>query len=99
MHFHMTGLWIAGATVGAAAVGLYVLALWSRKKPFMADLHGKHIFLTGASRGIGLEVVKQTLREGAYLTLVARSAEKMAEVANSVLKELDLPADRVLVKV
>ncbi|KAG0587977.1 hypothetical protein KC19_2G206500 [Ceratodon purpureus] len=82
----------------SSSVGLYVLALWSRKKPFMADLHGKHIFLTGASRGIGLEVVKQTLREGAYLTLVARSAEKMAEVANSVLKELDLPADRVLVK-
>lgn len=83
--------------MGAVAT-LCLFALRS-KKPFMANLRGKHIFLTGASSGIGLAVVKQTLREGAYLTLVARSAETMDKVAKSLLKELDLPADRLLVKV
>lgn len=63
----------------------------------MANLRGKHIFLTGASSGIGLAVAKQALREGAYVTLVARSFEKMETVAKSLLKELELPKDRVLV--
>lgn len=85
--------WIA---IGGAAIVL-LLALCP-KKPFIASLRGKHIFLTGASGGIGLAIAKQALREGAYLTLVARNGENMAKVAKSLLKELDYPADRLLVK-
>lgn len=84
--------------IGLVATVAFLLTL-SRKKPFLATLRGKHIFLTGASSGIGLALAKQALREGAYLTLVARSAEKLDKVAKSLLKELDLPADRVIVKV
>jgi len=86
--------WIA---IGGAAIVL-LLALCP-KKPFMANLRGKHVFLTGASGGIGLAIAKQALREGAYLTLVARNGENLAKVAKSLLKELDYPADRLLVKV
>jgi 3-dehydrosphinganine reductase len=86
--------WIA---LGIAAT-LCLSALWP-KKPFMANLRGKHVFLTGASCGIGLAIARQALREGAYLTLVARNGEKMLEVAKSLLKELDCPAERLLVKV
>jgi 3-dehydrosphinganine reductase len=85
--------WIA---LGIAAT-LCLAALWP-KKPFMANLRGKHVFLTGASCGIGLAIARQALREGAYLTLVARNGEKMLEVAKSLLKELDCPAERLLVK-
>ena len=92
MSLHLA--WIA---IGVAAI-LCLSAFWG-KKPFIANLRGKHIFLTGASSGIGLAVVKQTLQQGAYLTIVARGAEKMDKVAKSLLKELDLPANRVLVKV
>ena len=86
--------WIAIAIVAT----LCLSALWP-KKLFMANLRGKHIFLTGASCGIGLAIARQALREGAYLTLVARNGEKMLKVANSLLKELEYPADRLLVKV
>ncbi|KAG0624241.1 hypothetical protein M758_3G233100 [Ceratodon purpureus] len=85
--------WIAIGVVAA----LLLAALWPKKK-FMDNLRGKHIFLTGASCGIGLAIAKQALREGAYLTLVARNGEKMLQVAKSLLKELDCPADRLLVK-
>lgn len=85
--------------IAIAAVATFCLwALWP-KTPFMANLRGKHIFLTGASSGIGLAVAKQALREGAYLTLVARNSENMTKVAKSLLKQLDCPAERLLVKV
>jgi len=87
-------LWIA---IGIVATGC-LLALWP-KRPFMANFRGKHIFLTGASSGIGLAIARQSLREGAYLTLVARNGENMANVAKSLLKELDYPVERLLVKV
>lgn len=64
----------------------------------MSNLRGKHVFLTGASSGIGLEIAKQALQEGAYLTLVARNSERMTKVAMSLLKELDCSEDRLLVK-
>lgn len=83
--------------IGLVATVVFLFTL-SRKKPFLTNLRGKHIFLTGASSGIGLALAKQALREGAYVTLVARSAEKLDKVAKSLLKELDLPADRVIVK-
>lgn len=86
--------WIAISVVAL----LCVLELWP-KKLFMPSLKGKHIFLTGASSGIGLSLAKQALREGAYLTLVARNAETMTKVAKSLLKTLDCPPERVLVKV
>lgn len=85
--------WIA---IGVVAL-LCVLELWP-KKLFMPNLKGKHIFLTGASSGIGLSLAKQALREGAYLTLVARNAETMTKVAKSLLETLDCSAERVLVK-
>ena len=82
-----------------AMVCLAVKLVAFSKKPFMSSLHGKHVFLTGASSGIGLAMVEQALQQGAYLTLIARSAEKMKQIAESLLKKLDLPADRLLVKV
>lgn len=64
----------------------------------MSNLRGKHLFLTGASSGIGLEIAKQALREGAYLTLVARNGEKMGIIAKSLLKQLECSPEQVLVK-
>jgi NADPH:quinone reductase-like Zn-dependent oxidoreductase len=63
MSLHLA--WIA---IGVAAI--LCLSVFWKKKPFIANLRGKHIFLTGASSGIGLAVVKQTLQQGAYLTIV-----------------------------
>ena len=40
----------------------------------MADLRGKTLFITGASRGIGLAIAKRAARDGARVAIVAKSA-------------------------
>lgn len=44
-------------------------------------LEGKHAVVTGASRGIGAAIAAALARRGANLTLMARSAENLAEEA------------------
>lgn len=44
------------------------------------QLKDAHVLVTGASRGIGLACVREFLREGARVSLVARGADNMARV-------------------
>ena len=46
-------------------------------------LDGKACAITGASRGIGREVAERLCAEGASVLLVARSADKLAEVEDN----------------
>jgi short-subunit dehydrogenase len=48
------------------------------------DLRETRILLTGASSGIGRCVAEQAAREGAKLALVARSADKLQELAGTL---------------
>lgn len=86
--------------IAGIAVGILVLIsiVW-RRKPFIPSVRGKHVFLTGASSGIGLAVAKEMLQEGAFITLLARNRDKLEKAAKSLLKELQCPAERILVKV
>ena len=45
------------------------------------QLSGSHVLITGASRGIGTELATQAAARGATVTLVARSAERLEELA------------------
>ena len=47
-------------------------------------LAGAHVLVTGASRGIGALVAEQAARRGATVTLVARSAEPLRELADRI---------------
>lgn len=48
----------------------------------LIDLYGKHIVVTGASRGIGREVAILCSRLGAHITCVARTEEKLKETVS-----------------
>ncbi|MFQ5534920.1 MAG: SDR family oxidoreductase [Sphingomonadales bacterium] len=41
----------------------------------MSDLKGKTLFITGASRGIGLAIAKRAAQDGANIAIAAKSAE------------------------
>jgi ribitol 2-dehydrogenase len=50
----------------------------------LQDMDGKVVIITGASSGIGAETARQLARLGCRLTLVARSEEKLAALADEL---------------
>ena len=50
----------------------------------MRDLSGMHALVTGGSRGLGPYVARALSREGARLTLTARTAGELREVAEAL---------------
>lgn len=48
------------------------------------QLTGKHALVTGGSRGIGLEIARQLLAQGARVTLVGRDTAALVEAAASL---------------
>ena len=58
------------------------------------ELGGKHVVVTGGSKGIGLAIAAAAVAEGARVTLVARDEALLAEAASSLEGEVDTcPAD------
>lgn len=63
----------------------------------MRNLRGKNALLTGGSRGIGPAIARTLARQGVNLALAARSADKLAAVAQEVslrgVRVITIPAD------
>ena len=61
------------------------------------ELRGTRVLITGASSGIGRCLAEQAAREGARLALVARTADKLRELASALsasgAEVMPLPAD------
>jgi NAD(P)-dependent dehydrogenase (short-subunit alcohol dehydrogenase family) len=53
----------------------------------VARLGGKVVLVTGASSGIGLETAKRFAANGATVVMVARSLDKLAEVAQTIRRK------------
>jgi NAD(P)-dependent dehydrogenase (short-subunit alcohol dehydrogenase family) len=51
------------------------------------DFSGKHVVVTGASRGIGEAIVRQLDAAGARVALVARSADRLASIASELTND------------
>lgn len=50
----------------------------------MADLRGKTLFITGASRGIGLQVALRAARDGANIAIAAKTAEPHPKLPGTI---------------
>lgn len=63
------------------------------------SLHGKTLFITGASRGIGLAIGKRAARDGANVVIVAKTAEanpKLPGTIHSAAAEIEAAGGRAL---
>src|SRR5918997_7201378 len=50
----------------------------------MASLKGKTLFITGASRGIGLAIALRAARDGANIAIAAKTAEPHARLPGTI---------------
>ena len=60
-------------------------------------LLGRSAIITGASQGLGFEVAKQFVQEGAHVMLCARSAEALKN-AQEALSEFASPSTKIVIK-
>lgn len=67
-------------TLATAAAGLWLTSL-----PRNFDYEGKHAFITGGSRGLGLSLAWNLIQRGASVTLVARDSEELGR-ARKILR-------------
>ena len=50
----------------------------------MSNLQGKTLFITGASRGIGLAIAKKAAADGANIVIAAKSAEPHPKLPGTI---------------
>ena len=50
----------------------------------MTTLHGKTLFITGASRGIGLAIALRAAREGAHIAVAAKTTEPHPKLPGTI---------------
>jgi NAD(P)-dependent dehydrogenase (short-subunit alcohol dehydrogenase family) len=81
--------WSAALLATAAAVGV-VAGVLSRRPRY--SFAGRVALITGGSRGLGLVLARQLVREGATVMLMARDRAELARAAATISR-----ADRVLV--
>src|SRR5262249_42377051 len=73
----MNNLQRSAVALGALGVGVWLL---SRRRPDF-DFRDKVVLLTGGSRGLGLVLARQLMREGARPALCARDEEELERAA------------------
>jgi citronellol/citronellal dehydrogenase len=65
----------------------------------MASLNGKTLFVTGASRGIGLAIAKRAARDGANIAIAAKTSEpnpKLEGTIHSAAKDIEAAGGKAL---
>lgn len=103
-HFTTTTMDIQHPTVQAmtltvAVVFITVFVLSRRRPSVIHSLRNKHVLITGGSSGIGLEIAKEAVAQGSYVTLVARNLSKLHKAFEEILKEERCGQERINIKV
>ncbi|XP_054787965.1 3-dehydrosphinganine reductase TSC10A isoform X1 [Prosopis cineraria] len=63
---------------------LILLYFIVRPRPVKIPIKNRHVFITGGSSGIGLALARQAAAEGARVSILARSVDKLEEARNSI---------------
>ncbi|HEY3309375.1 MAG TPA: SDR family NAD(P)-dependent oxidoreductase [Desulfuromonadaceae bacterium] len=70
---------LAGAGAGLLLCGI-------RRRMRRIDFRGLSVVISGGSRGLGLEIARQLAREGARISLLARSANELDRASLELTK-------------
>ncbi|KAK9922185.1 hypothetical protein M0R45_030664 [Rubus argutus] len=63
---------------------LFLLYLIVRPRPTKIPIKNRHVFITGGSSGIGLALAHQAALEGARVSILARSIDKLEKAKNCI---------------
>ncbi|XP_028761086.1 3-dehydrosphinganine reductase TSC10A-like [Neltuma alba] len=63
---------------------LILLYFIVRPRPAKITIKNRHVFITGGSSGIGLALAHQAVAEGARVSILARSVDKLEQARNSI---------------
>ncbi|XVF26955.1 hypothetical protein REPUB_Repub14bG0064900 [Reevesia pubescens] len=63
---------------------LLLLYFIVRPRPVYVPIKNRHVFITGGSSGIGLAIAKRAASEGARVSIMARSLDKLEEAKQSI---------------
>ncbi|MBI4528538.1 MAG: SDR family NAD(P)-dependent oxidoreductase [Deltaproteobacteria bacterium] len=75
------------AVVGAGAAAV---AVWVRRRRRRMDFRGKTVLISGASRGLGLELARGFAKEGARIVVLARDPEELAAVSSEFARRREI---------
>lgn len=75
-----------GLAVSAVLAGVAASALLRRKRSF--NLHGRVVFITGGSRGLGLAMAEEFARRGARIAICARDGEELERARQTIEREV-----------
>lgn len=65
---------------------LLLLRFILRPRPVKIQIKGRHVFITGGSTGIGLAIAHQAVADGAHVSILARSPDKLEEAKQEILR-------------
>lgn len=69
---------LAAVGIGALLAALWAVRWWRERQ---YDLSGKTVLITGGSRGLGLVMARELVRQGARLAICARDAADWRQVS------------------
>jgi hypothetical protein len=87
---------VAGRACMALVAGVGIIYCISQILQPTISYEGKHVVITGGSFGIGLDVAKEYISQGANITIVARSISKLKD-AQKELQALCKTGQKVFV--
>ena len=73
--------------IAMAAAGLAAAAWLGRRRRAGYHFRAKRVFITGGSRGLGLVMARELVREGATVTLAARDRGELERARQDLLRE------------
>lgn len=71
---------------------------FGQKPDHIKSLSGKHVFITGGSSGIGFALAKKCASEKCFVTLIARSEDKLVKAHDSLIEIVGCESDHIRFK-